>query len=210
MEKISAEIAAAEEASRRRMAEREKEATDQGEPDAAASGLEEGEKNVGLAPGGTAQQDSPSEGSDKEGEETETNPVDAGGEAFRPFSESSAALEYLSPFLFVSFRVSSSWQLTVFPSFAPARMLIFFYDVLLPDASFCPETEKSKALEEPEACSGSTEGASEDKESVPEGAMEEGTSDSNTGSETTSALTEDAPPSEPASEGPSRGRSAAH
>ncbi|XP_062304153.1 SWI/SNF-related matrix-associated actin-dependent regulator of chromatin subfamily E member 1-like isoform X1 [Osmerus eperlanus] len=150
MEKISAEIAAAEEASRRRMAEREKEATDQGEPDAAASGLDEMvEKNVGLA-GGKAQLDSPSEGSNKEGEETETNPVDAG------------------------------------------------------------ETEKSKALEEPEACSGSTEGASEDKESVPEGAMEEGTSDSNTGSETTSALTEDAPPSEPASEGPSRGRSVAH
>ncbi|XP_067115717.1 SWI/SNF-related matrix-associated actin-dependent regulator of chromatin subfamily E member 1 isoform X2 [Osmerus mordax] len=151
MEKISAEIAAAEEASRRRMAEREKEATDQGEPDAAASGLDEVvEKNVGLAHGGKAQLDSPSEGSNKEGEETETNPVDAG------------------------------------------------------------ETEKSKALEEPEACSGSTEGASEDKESVPEGAMEEGTSDSNTGSETTSALTEDAPPSESASEGPSRGRSVAH
>lgn len=66
---------------------------------------------------------------------------------------------------------------------------------------------KPKASEEPEAHLGSEEGASEDKESVPEGAMEEGTSDSNTGSETTSAQTEDAPTSEP-SEGPSKARAA--
>lgn len=66
---------------------------------------------------------------------------------------------------------------------------------------------KQKSSEELDAPPGSDEGASEDKESVPEGVMEEGTSDSNTGSETTSAQTEDPAPSEP-SEGPSRAREA--
>ncbi|KAI4832213.1 hypothetical protein KUCAC02_015187 [Chaenocephalus aceratus] len=66
---------------------------------------------------------------------------------------------------------------------------------------------KPKSSEEVEAHPGSEEGASEDKESVPEGAMEEGSSDSNTGSETPSAQTEEAQPSEP-SEGPSRARAA--
>lgn len=81
----------------------------------------------------------------------------------------------------------------------------FFFDIM--SRVFFYDLGKPKASEEPEVHLGSEEGASEDKESVPEGAMEEGTSDSNTGSETTSAQTEDAPTSEP-SEGPSKARAA--
>lgn len=72
---------------------------------------------------------------------------------------------------------------------------------------FCLVSGKVKVSEELEAHTGSEEGVSEDKESVPEGAMEEGTSDSNTGSETTSAQTEDPLTSEP-SEGPGKARAA--
>lgn len=79
--------------------------------------------------------------------------------------------------------------------------------MLLTLSNFPMNSVKPKASEELEGHPGSEEGASEDKESVPEGAMEEGTSDSNTGSETTSAQTEDAPTIEP-SEGPSRARAA--
>ncbi|XP_029911069.1 SWI/SNF-related matrix-associated actin-dependent regulator of chromatin subfamily E member 1 isoform X4 [Myripristis murdjan] len=146
MEKISAEIAAAEEASRKRMAEREKETGDQSAREAPVCVLAEEEKHICATHGSKHRQNSLSESSNKEGEDTESNPMDTTG--------------------------------------------------------------KPKASEELEAHPGSEEGASEDKESVPEGAMEEGTSDSNTGSETTSAQTEDAPPSEPSSEGPSRARAA--
>lgn len=66
---------------------------------------------------------------------------------------------------------------------------------------------KIKPSEDLEVHPGSEEGASEDKESVPEGVLEEGTSDSNTGSETTSAQTEDASANEP-SEGPCKARAA--
>lgn len=158
MEKISAEIAAAEEASRRRTAEREKEAAERGEPEAGAredeeEEEEEEEKHVcpsrAAAASAKARRDSLSDGSNKEGEETESHTIDAG--------------------------------------------------------------EKPKASGVLEARPGSEEGASEDKESVPEGAMEEGTSDSNTGSETTSALMDDAPSGETAPpEGPGRGARAAH
>ncbi|KAM3864691.1 SWI/SNF-related matrix-associated actin-dependent regulator of chromatin subfamily E member 1-like [Diretmus argenteus] len=151
MEKISAEIAAAEEASRKRMADREKETGDQSAREAPTCVLAEEEKHICATHGNKSQQNTLSESSNKEGEDTESNPMDTTG--------------------------------TVSP-------------------------RKPKASEEVEAHPGSEEGASEDKESVPEGAMEEGTSDSNTGSETTSAQTEDAPPSEPSSEGPSRARAA--
>ncbi|KAM7418419.1 hypothetical protein PAMA_015848 [Pampus argenteus] len=143
MEKISAEISAAEEAARKRMAEREKDAGERGAREAPTCVLAEEEKHVCATHGNKSQQNSLSESSNKEGEDTESNPADTPG--------------------------------------------------------------KQKASEELEAHPGSEEGASEDKESVPEGAMEEGTSDSNTGSETTSAQTEDAPTSEP-SEGPSKAR----
>ncbi|CAJ1053051.1 SWI/SNF-related matrix-associated actin-dependent regulator of chromatin subfamily E member 1-like [Xyrichtys novacula] len=144
MEKISAEIAAAEEAARKRMAEREKDAGEQGVRDAPTCVLAEEDKHI-CATHGKKSQQNPSGESNKDGEDTESNPTDT--------------------------------------------------------------PEKPKASEDLEAHPGSEEGASEDKESVPEGAMEEGTSDSNTGSETTSAQTEDAPTSEP-SEGPSKARAA--
>lgn len=145
MEKISAEIAAAEEAARKRMAEREKDAGDRGATEAPTCVLAEEEKHICATHGSKSQQNSLSESNNKEGQDAESN------------------------------------------------------------ATHAPE--KQKAPEELEAHPGSEEGASEDKESVPEGAMEEGTSDSNTGSETTSAQAEDAPTSEP-SEGPSRARAA--
>lgn len=144
MEKISAEIAAAEEAARKRVAEREKDAGDRGAREAPTCVLAEEEKHICATHGSKSQQNSLSESSNKEGEDTESNTTDTPG--------------------------------------------------------------KPKASEVLEAHPGSEEGASEDKESVPEGAMEEGTSDSNTGSETASAQAEDAP-AEP-SEGPSKARAA--
>ncbi|XP_020569177.1 SWI/SNF-related matrix-associated actin-dependent regulator of chromatin subfamily E member 1 isoform X3 [Oryzias latipes] len=143
MERISAEITAAEEAARKRMAEREKDTGDRGAKEAPPCVLAEEEKHICATHGGKSQQRALSESS-KEGEEAEeANPADEPG--------------------------------------------------------------KQKPPEELDSPRGSKEGASEDKESVPEGAMEEGSSDSNTGSETTSAQTEDAATSEP-SEGPCRPR----
>ncbi|XP_055014333.1 SWI/SNF-related matrix-associated actin-dependent regulator of chromatin subfamily E member 1-like isoform X2 [Boleophthalmus pectinirostris] len=141
MDKISAEIAAAEEAARKRMADREKDSGERGGREGAGCVLAEEEKHV-CSTHGSKSQNTLSDMS-KDGEDAESNSTDPPG--------------------------------------------------------------KPKAAEEVEGPVGSEEGASEDKESVPEGAMEEGTSDSNTGSETTSAQTEDAPNSE-ASEGPSRSR----
>ncbi|KAM8880468.1 SWI/SNF-related matrix-associated actin-dependent regulator of chromatin subfamily E member 1-like isoform 2-T6 [Spinachia spinachia] len=66
---------------------------------------------------------------------------------------------------------------------------------------------KPKVSDELETHPGGEEGASEDKEGVPEGATEEGTSDSNTGSETALTQTEEFQTSEP-SEGSSRARAA--
>ncbi|XP_055759827.1 SWI/SNF-related matrix-associated actin-dependent regulator of chromatin subfamily E member 1-like isoform X2 [Salvelinus fontinalis] len=71
MEKISAEVAAAEDASRRRMSEREKEAS-------TSSCLEEEEKPVGPSNGSKSQQESFSDSSNKEREETEPSPMDTG------------------------------------------------------------------------------------------------------------------------------------
>uniref|UniRef100_A0A1A8SE59 SWI/SNF-related matrix-associated actin-dependent regulator of chromatin subfamily E member 1 n=1 Tax=Nothobranchius rachovii TaxID=451742 RepID=A0A1A8SE59_9TELE len=144
MEKISAEIAAAEEAARKRMAEREKDSGDRGPREAPSCVLAEEEKHV-CATHGKSQQSAHTRDSGKEGEDAESASADTPG--------------------------------------------------------------KQKSSEELEAPPGSEEGASEDKESVPEGAMEEGTSDSNTGSETASAQTEDPQTSDP-SEGPSRARAA--
>ncbi|XP_013986982.2 SWI/SNF-related matrix-associated actin-dependent regulator of chromatin subfamily E member 1 isoform X2 [Salmo salar] len=71
MEKISAEVAVAEDASRRRMSEREKEAS-------TSSCLEEEEKPVGPSNGSKSQQESFSDSSNKEREETEPGPMDTG------------------------------------------------------------------------------------------------------------------------------------
>lgn len=179
MEKISAEIAAAEEAARKRMAEREKDAGDRGAREAPTCVLAEEDKHICATHGNKSQQNSLSENSNKEGEDTETTNTDAPGDLRWP--------------LFVALLLCDFLKLPGFMFLLP-RFCFF-------------DSGKSKASEELEAHTGSEEGVSEDKESVPEGAMEEGTSDSNTGSETTSAQTEDAPTHEP-SEGPGKARAA--
>lgn len=180
MEKISAEIAAAEEAARKRMAEREKDAGDRGAREAPTCVLAEEDKHICATHGNKSQQNSLSENGNKEGEDAETNKTDAAGDRRWP--------------LFVAMFLCDLLNLPGFTFLLPC---------------FCSfDSGKPKASEELEAHAGSEEGGvSEDKESVPEGAMEEGTSDSNTGSETTSAQTEDAPTHEP-SEGPSKARAA--
>ncbi|XP_071032734.1 SWI/SNF-related matrix-associated actin-dependent regulator of chromatin subfamily E member 1-like isoform X2 [Oncorhynchus clarkii lewisi] len=82
MEKISAEVAAAEDASRRRLSEREKEAS-------TSSSLEEEEKPVGPSNGSKSQQVSVSDSSNKEREETEPSPMDT-GEKSKASEESTA------------------------------------------------------------------------------------------------------------------------
>ncbi|CAI5678999.1 SWI/SNF-related matrix-associated actin-dependent regulator of chromatin subfamily E member 1 isoform X5 [Oreochromis niloticus] len=79
MEKISAEIAAAEEAARKRMAEREKDAGDRGAREAPTCVLAEEDKHICATHGNKPQQNSLSEGSNKEGEETESSTTDAPG-----------------------------------------------------------------------------------------------------------------------------------
>ncbi|XP_040001013.1 SWI/SNF-related matrix-associated actin-dependent regulator of chromatin subfamily E member 1-like isoform X3 [Xiphias gladius] len=79
MEKISAEIAAAEEAARKRMAEREKDSGDRGAREAPTCVLAEEEKHICATHGSKSQQNSLSESSNKEGEDTESNDTDTPG-----------------------------------------------------------------------------------------------------------------------------------
>lgn len=80
MERISAEITAAEEAARKRMAEREKDTGDRGAKEAPPCVLAEEEKHICATHGGKSQQRALSESS-KEGEEAEeANPADEPGE----------------------------------------------------------------------------------------------------------------------------------
>ncbi|XP_051240784.1 SWI/SNF-related matrix-associated actin-dependent regulator of chromatin subfamily E member 1 isoform X4 [Dicentrarchus labrax] len=79
MEKISAEIAAAEEAARKRMAEREKDAGDRGAREAPTCVLAEEEKHICATHGNKSQQNPLSESSNKEGEETESTTTDTPG-----------------------------------------------------------------------------------------------------------------------------------
>lgn len=80
MEKISAEIAAAEEAARKRMAEREKEAGERGAREAPTCVLAEEEKHICATHGNKSQQNSLGESSGKEGEDGEAAPSEAPGE----------------------------------------------------------------------------------------------------------------------------------
>lgn len=84
MEKISAEIAAAEEAARKRVAEREKDAGDRGAREAPTCVLAEEEKHICATHGSKSQQNSLSESSNKEGEDTESNTTDTPGEQHWP------------------------------------------------------------------------------------------------------------------------------
>ncbi|XP_035515708.1 SWI/SNF-related matrix-associated actin-dependent regulator of chromatin subfamily E member 1-like isoform X5 [Morone saxatilis] len=79
MEKISAEIAAAEEAARKRMAEREKDAGDRGAREAPTCVLAEEEKHICATHGNKSQPNPLSESSNKEGEDTESNTTDTPG-----------------------------------------------------------------------------------------------------------------------------------
>lgn len=84
MEKISAEIAAAEEAARKRMAEREKDAGDRGAREALTCVLAEEEKHICATHGNKSQQNSLSESSNKEGDDTDCNNTDTPGEPHWP------------------------------------------------------------------------------------------------------------------------------
>ncbi|XP_042340293.1 SWI/SNF-related matrix-associated actin-dependent regulator of chromatin subfamily E member 1-like isoform X3 [Plectropomus leopardus] len=79
MEKISAEIAAAEEAARKRLAEREKDAGDRGAREAPTCVLAEEEKHICATHGNKSQQNSQSESSNKEGEDGESNTTETPG-----------------------------------------------------------------------------------------------------------------------------------
>lgn len=84
MEKISAEIAAAEEAARKRMADREKDAGDRGAREAPTCVLAEEEKHICATHGNKSQQNSLTESSNKEGEDAESNSTDTPGEPHWP------------------------------------------------------------------------------------------------------------------------------
>lgn len=77
MEKISAEISAAEEAARKRMVEREKDAGDRGARDAPSCVLAEEEKHICATHGSKSQNES----GNKQGDDTDSNTTDAPGEA---------------------------------------------------------------------------------------------------------------------------------
>lgn len=93
MEKISAEIAAAEEAARKRMAEREKDAGDRGAREAPTCVLAEEEKHICATHGNKSQQNSLSESINKEGEDTESSTTDTpGGQYWTLFVPSAVLL----------------------------------------------------------------------------------------------------------------------
>lgn len=76
MEKISADIAAAEEAARKRLAEREKDAGERGVRDTPTCVLAEEEKHICATHGNKSHQNSLSQGSTKEGEDVQSNTTD--------------------------------------------------------------------------------------------------------------------------------------
>ena len=102
MEKISAEIAAAEEAARKRMAEREKDAGDRGAREAPTCVLAEEEKHICATHGNKSQQNSLSETINKEGEDTESSTTDTPGEQYWTWFVPSAILLF---FWFCFFKV---------------------------------------------------------------------------------------------------------
>uniref|UniRef100_A0A1A8F8C2 SWI/SNF related, matrix associated, actin dependent regulator of chromatin, subfamily e, member 1 n=1 Tax=Nothobranchius korthausae TaxID=1143690 RepID=A0A1A8F8C2_9TELE len=79
MEKISAEIAAAEEAARKRMAEREKDSGDRGPREAPSCVLAEEEKHVCATHGKSQQSSHTRDSSNKEGEDAESAGADTPG-----------------------------------------------------------------------------------------------------------------------------------
>lgn len=84
MEKISAEIAAVEEAARKRMADREKDAGDRSAREAPACVLAEEEKHICATHGNKSQQPPLADGGNKQCENTESNSADAPGQPVTP------------------------------------------------------------------------------------------------------------------------------
>lgn len=82
MEKISAEIAAAEEAARKRLAEREKDAGERGAREAPTCVLAEEEKHICATHGNKSQQNPLNESSSKEGEDAESSSTDKPGDSW--------------------------------------------------------------------------------------------------------------------------------
>lgn len=80
MEKISAEIAAAEEAARKRMAEREKDAGDRSAREAPTCVLAEEDKHICATHGSKSQQTPLSDGNNKKCEGADSNSGDMAGE----------------------------------------------------------------------------------------------------------------------------------
>lgn len=81
MEKISADIAAAEEAARKRLAEREKDAGERGVRDTPTCVLAEEEKHICATHGNKSHQNSLSQGGAKEGEDAQSNTTDTAGKS---------------------------------------------------------------------------------------------------------------------------------
>lgn len=79
MEKISADIAAAEEAARKRLAEREKEAGEKGARDTPTCVLAEEEKHICATHGNKSHQNPVSQSSAKEGEDAQSNTTNTAG-----------------------------------------------------------------------------------------------------------------------------------
>lgn len=96
MEKISAEIAAVEEAARKRMADREKDAGDRSAREAPACVLAEEEKHICATHGNKSQQPPLADGGNKQCETTESNGADAAGE---PGSRRYSLLSKRRPFI---------------------------------------------------------------------------------------------------------------
>lgn len=80
MEKISAEIAAAEEAARKRVADREKDAGDRSATEAPACVLAEEDKHICATHGNKSQQPPLADSGPKQCDATESNSADAAGE----------------------------------------------------------------------------------------------------------------------------------
>lgn len=86
MEKISAEIAAAEEAARKRVADREKDAGERSAREAPACVLAEEEKHICATHGTKSQQTPHGDGDGKQSEGADPNSADGPGEPGRPLS----------------------------------------------------------------------------------------------------------------------------
>lgn len=99
MEKISAEITAAEEVARKRMAERDKDSGERGAKEAPSCVLAEEDKHVCATHGKKSQPNPQNESSNKEGEDAGSNGADAPGESLWSHVTSCVHRDFLLPVL---------------------------------------------------------------------------------------------------------------